>query len=105
MVGVPPGVPWEETAVTYPVAVISLASHSSIPILVQMISSRPRPLGRDPVFLPQRSGLLAAAKRVEGVGSDAGAGLGPRVLLAKSIMVSSKCTMSKRDCLLRLTRF
>ena len=44
---------------------------------------------RDPVPLPQRLRVLGAAKRVEGVGNDAGAVLGPRVVRSKSLVVSS----------------
>ena len=43
-------------------------------------NSRPR-------TAPQR--VLGAAKRVEGVGNDAGAVLGPRVVRSKSLVVSS----------------
>jgi hypothetical protein len=42
---------------------------------------------RDPVLLPHRLRVLSAAKRVEGVGSDAGAVLGPGVVQAKHLGV------------------
>ena len=51
--------------------------------------------GRDPIPLPQRLRLLCAAKRVERVGSDAGAVLGPGVVQAKQLGVSSESGLAE----------
>ena len=45
---------------------------------------------RDPIPLPQRLRLLGAAKRVERVGSDAGAVLGPGVVPSKGLVVGGE---------------
>ena len=51
--------------------------------------------GRDPIPLPQRLRLLCTAKRVERVGSDAGAVLGPGVVQAKQLGVSSESGLAE----------
>ena len=45
---------------------------------------------REPIPLPQRLRLLGAAERVERVGGDAGAVLGPAVVPTKSLVVSGE---------------
>src|SRR5262245_49888601 len=45
---------------------------------------------RDPIPLPQRLRLLGATKRVERVGGDAGAVLGPIVIPSKNLVVSGE---------------
>ena len=53
---------------------------------------------REPILLPQRLRLLGAAKRIERVGSDAGAVLGPRVIASKNFVMGSESgfAMSER---------
>ena len=53
--------------------------------------------GRDPIPLPQRLRLLGAAKRVERVGSDAGAVLGPGVVQAKKLGVGSESGLAEGE--------
>ena len=45
---------------------------------------------REPIPLPQRLRLLRAAKRVERVGSDAGAVLRPGVVSSKNLVMVGK---------------
>src|SRR5215831_18478549 len=52
---------------------------------------------RDPIPLPQRLRLLRAAKRVERVGSDAGAVLGPGVVPSQHLVVSSQSGLAKSE--------
>src|SRR5262249_34027706 len=58
---------------------------------------------RHPIPLPQPLRLVCAAKRVEGVGGDAGAGLGQRVILSKSLVVCGKRGLTKGQRFGRLT--
>jgi hypothetical protein len=54
-------------------------------------------LPRDPISLPQRLRLVRAVKRIERVGSDAGAILGPRVVSSKNLIVSSESVLAKSE--------
>jgi len=50
--------------------------------------------GRDAIRLPQRLRLLCTAKRIERVGSDAGAALGPGVVSSQCLRLSSSMKKS-----------
>ena len=57
---------------------------------------------REPIPLPQRLCLLCAPKRIERVGSDAGAVLGPRVIASKNFVMSSESGFAKSERFRRL---
>ena len=59
---------------------------------------------REPISLPQRRRLLGAAKRVERIGSDAGAILGRGVAPSKNLVVYSEGGFVKSERFGRLAR-
>src|SRR5262249_58778071 len=58
---------------------------------------------REPISLPQHRRLLCAAKRVERVGGDAGAILGPGMVASENLVVSSESALAKSERFSRTT--
>ena len=56
----------------------------------------------DPVPLPQRLRLLCAAKRVERIGGDAGAVLGPGMIFTKNFAMRSEGIFAERQRFCRM---